>query len=74
MQINAFLGNSGSCVRNVNYSLGYCGVSGYMSIETELFMSHHVGAHVRGSGSDAFVQIKNAIYLPRNNTSIVTQL
>lgn len=41
-------------------------------------MSHHVGAHVRGSGllaqSDAFVQIKNAIHLPRNNTSIVAQL
>lgn len=48
------------------------------SIETELFVSHHVGAHVRGSGllaqSDAFVQIKNAIHLPRNNTSIVARL
>lgn len=48
------------------------------SIETELFVSHRVGAHVRGSGllaqSDAFVQIKNAIHPPRNSTSIVTQL
>ena len=74
-----FLLCSGSCLRHVNYSHG-CPVSIQLHslLRQELFMSNHVSAHVRGSGltdtswqSDAFVHIKNALHLQRDNSSIV---